>query len=103
MPGTLTLCFDKQLPVKARRRIQLLRTGRFENELRQAALSAPEADAQVMLFFAEWARSQRLIHRGNPLMAAYLLAVDIHSDGTQAELPIRSPIDVNALLKTLRR
>jgi hypothetical protein len=100
--AALNTASDLQLS-KARRRIQLLRTGRFEHELRQAAVSAPEADAQVMLFFADWARSQRLIHRGNPLMAAYLLAVDIHSDGTQAEIPIRSPINVNALLEALRR
>jgi hypothetical protein len=87
---------------KARRQVQLLRTGRFERELRLAALSVPDADAQVMLLFADWARLQRLIHRGNPLMAAYLLAVHIHSDCSQAEIAIRSPIDVNALLKAFR-
>lgn len=58
---------DEQL-CRARRQIQLLRTGTFESELRHAAEALPEADQQVLLLGAEWARSQRFLHRGNPLM-----------------------------------
>jgi len=100
--AALNAASDEQL-CRARRQVQLLRTGTFESELRQTAERAPEPDAQVLLFRADWARSQRFLHRGNPSMAAYLLAVHIHSDSTPAAVPIRSPIDVDAVLRAFRK
>jgi hypothetical protein len=93
---------DEQVS-RARREIQLLRTGTFESELRQAAEGAPEADAQVLLFWADWARSQRLLYRGNPQLASYFLAIHIHGEATPADIPIRSPIDVDAVLRAFRK
>ena len=98
---SLSAASDEQL-LSARREIQSLRTGRFERALRHAAISAPAEQAEVLLFFADWARTQRLLHRGNPALAAYLFCVHVQANGEQIPLPIRSPVDGNAVLKMLR-
>jgi hypothetical protein len=92
---------DDQLR-NARREIQLLRTGRFERAVRDMATSAPAEQAEVLLLFADWARMQRHLYRGNPALAAYLFCVHVQGDGAPIPVLMRSPVDANAVLKSLR-
>ena len=99
--SALNSASDEQL-LEARRQIQLIRTGRFERALRDAALTAPAEQANMLIGLADWARIQRELHRCNPAMAAYLLSVHVTEGGDRVPVSARRPLDVSSLLRAFR-
>jgi hypothetical protein len=91
---------DEQLRA-ARCHIRMLRTGRLEQAIREAALAAPHAGAEPLRFIADWARMHRELLRGNPALAAHYTCLFIHSNGPPIPVAVRQAVDVDALLKAL--
>lgn len=98
----LTAATDAQL-LAARREVRFVRTGILEDAFRKTVGELEHADEIALLAFAaDWARTQRHLHRGNPAYAAYLSCIQVKANGEPIPLPPRRTIDVNALLRRLR-
>jgi hypothetical protein len=92
---------DNEL-LRARGRIRGVRTGEFERALHAAFLQLPAEARPQVEFMLRYARSQRILMTGNPLLGAYLFAIAVHGYATNERAPIPRLVDANAVLRYLR-